>query len=79
MMKKRLVSCIAFIYANSRKEILNLQEIYNEMRRHFNDLENSYKDMDAAIRGIIYHYRDNNYRLFVNVDRGCYKISGGAE
>jgi len=54
MRDRHLISCIAFIYVNSRKEVLNLQEIYDEMRRHFKDMEKFYKDMDAAIQGIIY-------------------------
>jgi len=77
MKNRYLISCITFIYINSKKEVLNLQEIYREMRRHFKNMEKFYEDMNAAIRGIIYHYRDSDYQLFVNVDRGCYKISGG--
>ena len=74
---KYLVSCIAFVYANSKKEALYLQEIYKGIRKHYKNMEKLYKDMEAAVRGIIYHYRDNDYRLFVNVDRARYKISGG--
>jgi len=49
-----LVSCIAFVYANSRKKILYLQEVYNGIRKHYTNMEKRYVDMNATIRGIIY-------------------------
>jgi len=77
MKDKHLVSCIAFVYANSRKKVLYLQEIYDGVRNHYTNMESAYQDMEAAIRGIIYYYKDSDYRMFINVDRARYQISGG--
>ena len=48
-----LVSCIAFVYANSKKEALYLQEAYNGIRKHYTNMEKRYEDMNATIRAFL--------------------------